>query len=57
MEALTENQVVPQTKSKNVVGKILIGASAAVAIGISVVCFPFVSPALRKFTLPFIPGF
>lgn len=55
MENFTESVSEPR-KSSNVVGKILIGTSAAVAIGISVVCFPFVSPALRKFTLPFIPA-
>lgn len=55
MESLIENQVVPHKKSTSVVGKVLIFGSAAVAVGISVVCFPFVSPALRKFTLPFIP--
>lgn len=43
-------------KPSNYLGKVLIGTSAAVAIGISVVCFPFVSPALRRFTLPFIPA-
>lgn len=56
MENLSENQAAPQVKSNSVVGKILIGASAAVAVGISVVCFPFVSPALRKFTLPYVPA-
>ena len=55
MENFTENQVEPK-KSSNYIGKILIGTSAAIAVGISVVCFPFVSPALRKFTLPFIPA-
>lgn len=55
MENFAENQVVPK-KSTSLTGKILIGTSAAVAVGISVVCFPFVSPALRRFTLPFIPA-
>lgn len=55
MENFVENQIAPK-KSISIAGKILIGSSAAVAVGISVVCFPFVSPALRKFTLPFIPA-
>lgn len=56
MENLTQIQFHNKKQTSSVVGKILIGTSAAVAIGISVVCFPFVSPALRKFTLPFIPA-
>jgi hypothetical protein len=56
MENFTENQIPPQPKSTSLTGKILIGTSAAVAVGISIVCFPFVSPALRRFTLPFIPA-
>jgi hypothetical protein len=43
-------------KQNKFIGKFLIGSSAAVAVGISIVCFPFVSPALRRFTLPFIPA-
>lgn len=56
MENFTENQNDLKKPSNNYVGKILIGTSAAIAVGITVVCFPFVSPALRKFTLPFIPA-
>lgn len=55
MENLLETSPEPK-KSSSFVGKILIGTSAAVAVGISVICFPFVSPALRKFTLPYIPA-
>lgn len=56
MENLTQIQFHNKKQTSSIVGKILIGTSAAVAIGISVVCFPFVSPALRRFTLPFIPA-
>lgn len=55
MENFAEISSEPKRPS-NYLGKILIGTSAAVAVGISVVCFPFVSPALRRFTLPFIPA-
>ncbi|CRK92512.1 CLUMA_CG006083, isoform A, partial [Clunio marinus] len=55
MEELLQNDAQRKT-TNNYLGKILIGTSAAIAVGISVVCFPFVSPALRKFTLPFIPA-
>lgn len=30
--------------------------SGGLAIGLSVICVPFVSPALRKFCLPYIPA-
>lgn len=56
MENFTENLTEFKKPSNNYVGKLLIGTSAAVSIGITVVCFPFVSPALRKFTLPYIPA-
>lgn len=54
MENFEESKA--ESKKISNVGKVLIGTSAAVAVGISVICFPFVSPALRKFTLPFIPA-
>lgn len=56
MENLTQVQFHNKKPTSSIVGKILIGSSAAVAVGISIICFPFVSPALRKFTLPFIPA-
>lgn len=55
MENFANTEADPK-KPTSYLGKILIGTSAAVAVGISVVCFPFVSPALRRFTLPFIPA-
>lgn len=56
MENFAEISSTKKPKQMSYVGKILIGTSAAVAVGISIVCFPFVSPALRRFTLPFIPA-
>lgn len=56
MENLIENPSEATKAPKSFIGKVLIGTSAAVAVGISVICFPFVSPALRKFTLPYIPA-
>lgn len=55
MENLIENKSM-QEQPKSSMGKILIGVTAVSAVGISIVCFPFVSPAFRKFTLPFIPA-
>lgn len=46
----------PQKPKNNYIGKFLIGVSAVTAVGLSVVCYPFISPALRKFTLPYIPA-
>ncbi|ENN73238.1 ATP synthase subunit C lysine N-methyltransferase isoform X1 [Dendroctonus ponderosae] len=37
-------------------GKVLVGLTGGVAIGLTVICAPFVSPALRKFCLPYIPA-
>lgn len=56
MENFTEISSPIKPKQTNYMGKFLIGTSAAVAVGISIICIPFVSPALRRFTLPFIPA-
>lgn len=58
MENFGENKSAPNQNNKpmSITGKLLIGASGLVAVGISVVCFPFISPAFRRFTLPFIPA-
>ena len=58
MENFDENKTAPNQNNKkmSLTGKVLIGASGLVAVGISVVCFPFISPAFRRFTLPFIPA-
>lgn len=37
-------------------GKFLIAASGGVGIGLSIICFPFVAPALRKICLPYVPA-
>lgn len=37
-------------------GKVLIGTTGLSAIAISVVCFPFVAPAFRKYCLPYVPA-
>ncbi|XP_019561743.2 ATP synthase subunit C lysine N-methyltransferase [Aedes albopictus] len=44
----------PQKKSLS--GKILIGVTGGIAVGLSVVCYPFVAPALRKHCLPYVPA-
>ncbi|XP_055607427.1 ATP synthase subunit C lysine N-methyltransferase [Uranotaenia lowii] len=37
-------------------GKLLIGLTGGVAVGLSIVCYPFVAPALRKHCLPYVPA-
>lgn len=38
------------------VGKVLIYTTGGIAVGVSVLCVPFISPALRKFCLPYVPA-
>nr|CAH7756221.1 unnamed protein product [Callosobruchus chinensis] len=45
-----------QAVKKPIAGKILLGITGGVAIGLTAICAPFVSPALRKFCLPYIPA-
>ncbi|XP_047511949.1 ATP synthase subunit C lysine N-methyltransferase [Pieris napi] len=37
-------------------GKTLIYATGGLAVGVSVICIPFVSPAFRKVCLPYVPA-
>jgi methylase of polypeptide subunit release factors len=55
MENLIESKSVPE-QPKNSMGKMLIAVTAGVAVGVSIVCYSFVSPAFRRFTLPYIPA-
>ncbi|CAG4932795.1 unnamed protein product [Colias eurytheme] len=38
------------------VGKTLIYATGGLAVGVSIICIPFVSPAFRKVCLPYVPA-
>lgn len=38
------------------VGKVLIYTTGGLAVGVSIICIPFVSPALRKVCLPYVPA-
>ncbi|KAL1501233.1 hypothetical protein ABEB36_006597 [Hypothenemus hampei] len=40
----------------SITGKILIGITGTAALGLTIICAPFVSPALRKYCLPYIPA-
>ncbi|XP_072934449.1 ATP synthase subunit C lysine N-methyltransferase [Epargyreus clarus] len=37
-------------------GKTLIYATGGLAVGVSVICIPFVSPAIRRVCLPYVPA-
>uniref|UniRef100_A0A182R7M3 Methyltransferase domain-containing protein n=1 Tax=Anopheles funestus TaxID=62324 RepID=A0A182R7M3_ANOFN len=43
-------------KASSLSGKILIGVTGGIAVGLSIVCYPFVAPALRRHCLPFVPA-
>ncbi|EFA05795.2 ATP synthase subunit C lysine N-methyltransferase [Tribolium castaneum] len=47
---------VEQSSRASFTGKVLVGLTGGVALGLSVVCASFVSPAFRKFCLPYIPA-
>lgn len=47
----------PKRASKlSPVGKALIYTTGGLAVGVSIICIPFVSPALRKVCLPYVPA-
>ncbi|XP_055616074.1 ATP synthase subunit C lysine N-methyltransferase [Toxorhynchites rutilus septentrionalis] len=44
------------SSTNKLAGKILVALTGSVAVGLSIVCYPFVSPALRKHCLPYVPA-
>lgn len=53
---LLQNSGPKQTSTLSSVGKVLIYTTGGLALGVSIVCIPFVSPALRKVCLPYVPA-
>lgn len=45
-----------QLKESKTLGKILIAVTGGLAVGLSIVCGPFITPALRKYCLPYVPA-
>jgi len=43
-------------KSSKLFGKVLLGVTGAAAVGLVLVTTPFVTPALRKICLPYVPA-
>ncbi|XP_063541490.1 ATP synthase subunit C lysine N-methyltransferase [Cydia strobilella] len=54
LELLGSESNTPRKLSR--AGKILIYTTGGLAVGVSIVCIPFVSPALRKVCLPYVPA-
>ncbi|CAH0696796.1 unnamed protein product [Spodoptera exigua] len=53
---LLQNSQTKQSKKLSSTGKILIYVTGGLAVGVSVICVPFVVPALRKICLPYVPA-
>ncbi|XP_059050284.1 ATP synthase subunit C lysine N-methyltransferase [Achroia grisella] len=55
MEQLVQNTEV-KAPVKPSIGKTLIYITGGLGVGVSIICISFVSPALRKFCLPYVPA-
>ncbi|CAH0402767.1 unnamed protein product [Chilo suppressalis] len=56
LHLLNQNNNLKKNSQLSPIGKILIYTTGGLAVGVSVVCIPFVSPALRKVCLPYVPA-
>ncbi|XP_026754907.2 ATP synthase subunit C lysine N-methyltransferase [Galleria mellonella] len=56
MEQLLQNTEDKVPVKFSSIGKTLIYVTGGLGIGVSVICIPFVSPALRKVCLPYVPA-
>lgn len=57
MELELLQKSIPKESSKlSPVGKFLIITTGGLGLGLSIICIPFVSPALRKVCLPYVPA-
>ncbi|XP_028137218.1 ATP synthase subunit C lysine N-methyltransferase isoform X1 [Diabrotica virgifera virgifera] len=54
----TSEQTEPRSLPKKIspAGKFFVAITGGVAIGLTVICAPFISPAFRKYCLPYIPA-
>lgn len=46
----------PKKTSTSIFGKVVLGVTGAVAIGLVAITTPFLTPALRKICLPYVPA-
>ncbi|KAJ7354769.1 hypothetical protein OS493_030546 [Desmophyllum pertusum] len=51
---LQQDEKKPQKSSK--LGKVILGITGAAAVGLVLVTTPFLTPALRKICLPYVPA-
>ncbi|XP_053616987.1 ATP synthase subunit C lysine N-methyltransferase [Plodia interpunctella] len=56
MEQIFQETELKPPKKLSPFGKTLIYVTGGLAAGVSIVCIPFVSPALRKICLPYVPA-
>ncbi|KAK9892754.1 hypothetical protein WA026_021947 [Henosepilachna vigintioctopunctata] len=61
MNFLETNTKEPERYDKNTLlsvntGRIILGLTGGIAIGITLICSSFISPAFRKYCLPYIPA-
>ncbi|XP_011140823.1 protein FAM173B [Harpegnathos saltator] len=54
--SVNKNNVNASQKSSSRIGLFLIAATGGIATAISIICFPFISPAFRKICLPYVPA-
>ncbi|XP_012224351.1 ATP synthase subunit C lysine N-methyltransferase [Linepithema humile] len=56
MEYFSAKKDIGASQKSSKIGLALIAATGGIATAISVVCFPFVSPAFRRICLPYVPA-
>ena len=53
---LIDSDVVAKERKLTTAGKIVLGVSGSLVVGVCAVTLPFVSPALRRICLPYVPA-
>ncbi|KAL4119770.1 hypothetical protein QTP88_012545 [Uroleucon formosanum] len=51
-----ENVQSVNNNNRSLRGLFLVGLTGGISIALSVICYPFISPALRKICLPYVPA-
>jgi len=52
----SDETIATESRERRKLGLVAVGVTGAVAIGLSIVSAPFVTPALRRFCLPYVPA-
>ncbi|CAH0713765.1 unnamed protein product, partial [Brenthis ino] len=53
---ISQDTNIKSTNKNSTLGKVLIYATGGLALGVSIISIPFVSPAFRKICLPYVPA-